>query len=446
MSTRDFERFAGDCGIELEPFQHRASRAIAGPEREIVLSTPRGQGKTSIAAIHALHHLVTTEGAAVYCVAASVPQARILYEAAATFARELEHPNIVYRHHELRWCPDPEEPTRFTRHLRVLGAEAPRLHGLSPTMMFLDELQAIAHDDIYLALATALHKNPNSKLVITSTAASGADTPLGRLRARALAGDVKRRGPVLHARGDGLRWLSWEVPEDAELTIRRIRQANPASWISAEQLREQRQRLPEAAFRRFICNQWTEAENYWLPAGAWQECAVATSFEAGERIVVGIDIGGERADSAVVWINEARHVGCEVLSGDRAVLEIADVVRELAERFAIIECVFDPWRAGQIGQELEQRGIRVSAFPQHDARMIPASQRLYDAVVEGRLVHPNDPRLNAHVAAAVAKHGRRGWRIDKANRADKIDAVVALAMALDRLENRPQPARLVGWL
>ena len=78
--------------------------------------------------------------------------------------------------------------------------------------------------------------------------------------------------------------------------------------------------------------------------------------------------------------------------------------------------------------------------------MIPASQRLYDAIVEGRLVHRTIPAVNAHVAAAVARHGRRGWRLDKAGRADKIDAVVALAMALDRVENRPAPTRLVGWL
>ena len=40
----------------------------------------------------------------------------------------------------------------------------------------------------------------------------------------------------------------------------------------------------------------------------------------------------------------------------------------------------------------------------------------------------------------------QGWRIDKAGRADKIDAVIALCMALDRTENRPAPTRLVGWL
>jgi phage terminase large subunit-like protein len=78
--------------------------------------------------------------------------------------------------------------------------------------------------------------------------------------------------------------------------------------------------------------------------------------------------------------------------------------------------------------------------------MIPALQRLHDAIVERRIVHGDDPRLNAHVAATTARHGRRGWRIDKAARADKIDATVALAMALDRLENRPEPVKLLGWL
>lgn len=43
----------------------------------------------------------------------------------------------------------------------------------------------------------------------------------------------------------------------------------------------------------------------------------------------------------------------------------------------------------------------------------------------------------------VARHGWRGWRLDKAERSDKIDGVVALAMALDRAEHRPEPVRVI---
>jgi hypothetical protein len=57
-----------------------------------------------------------------------------------------------------------------------------------------------------------------------------------------------------------------------------------------------------------------------------------------------------------------------------------------------------------------------------------------------------DPELNAHVHAAVAKHSRRGWRLDKADRASKIDALVTLAMAVDRHAYQPQPVEVVGWL
>ena len=70
-----------------------------------------------------------------YFVAASVPQARIAFESAAEFARRLDDPRIVFRHLELRWCEDPDEPTRFRRHMRVLGAEGPRRHGMTPTPM-----------------------------------------------------------------------------------------------------------------------------------------------------------------------------------------------------------------------------------------------------------------------------------------------------------------------
>jgi phage terminase large subunit-like protein len=107
--TTDFTEFAAHCGVRLENFQKRIVRAALGPEPEFVALLPRGNGKTSLLALIALHHLVTVPGAEVYCAAASREQARILFEAAARYARALGHPNVIFRHLELRFCEDPDE-------------------------------------------------------------------------------------------------------------------------------------------------------------------------------------------------------------------------------------------------------------------------------------------------------------------------------------------------
>jgi hypothetical protein len=78
--------------------------------------------------------------------------------------------------------------------------------------------------------------------------------------------------------------------------------------------------------------------------------------------------------------------------------------------------------------------------------MIPASNALYSAIVEQRIVVPDNAELRQHAAAAVARHGRRGWRIDKAARADNVDAIVALCMALEAAEHKPAEVQLLGWL
>jgi phage terminase large subunit-like protein len=78
--------------------------------------------------------------------------------------------------------------------------------------------------------------------------------------------------------------------------------------------------------------------------------------------------------------------------------------------------------------------------------MGPASERLHAAIVEGRLQHPDNPDLNAHVRAAIARDTPRGWRIDKLKSRDNIDACVALAMAVEAAEQRTPAVELLGWL
>jgi phage terminase large subunit-like protein len=443
-----FETFCERIGLKLEQFQRRIVKATHTPEQELLVMLPRGNGKTTLMAAIALHHLITTRNAAVYCAASSREQARILFEAAAAFTRELEHPNLVVRHLELRWCDNPGEPNVFTRHLRVLAADAPKLHGLTPSLAIIDELHAHPNQEVYLALRTATLKRPGSKLITISTAGQGADTPLGQLRARALGQpNIQRKGAFTMAHGKNMRMLEWSVPNDANIRASyTVKRANPASWITPYALNAQREAIAEVAYRRYHCNQWTAQVGAWLPAGAWQACTGQPEFTRGERIWVGVDVGGERSASAVVYVNERLHVGVETWTGDGAVLEVAAYVAELADQYEIVEATYDPWRAGQMAQEWEQRGITAVEFPQSDARMIPACERLYDAIVQQRLVHPDDPDLNRHVHAAVARQTRRGWRLEKPDRSTNIDAAVAMAMAVQAHAYQPETVELLGWL
>jgi hypothetical protein len=50
------------------------------------------------------------------------------------------------------------------------------------------------------------------------------------------------------------------------------------------------------------------------------------------------------------------------------------------------------------------------------------------------------------LAAAAAKDTQRGWRLEKVHPTANIDAVIALAMALERAEAKPEPVALLGWL
>jgi len=228
------------------------------------------------------------------------------------------------------------------------------------------------------AMQTGLIKRPDAKLLVISTAAAQLDSPLGRMRGRALAQSyVKRTGAVVEARGD-LHWLEWSLPDGEPLDdFAAVKEANPAAYITVADLRRQRSAVPEVTFAQFHACRWGVGEGSWLPPGAWNECVGTPTFTAGEPVWVELDVGAERSASAVAWVNAELQADVAIYHGAGAILEVVDHVRALAREYTLREMAFDPWRMGQAAIELEREGMIVVEFPQTDVRMIPASQTLY---------------------------------------------------------------------
>jgi hypothetical protein len=119
---------------------------------------------------------------------------------------------------------------------------------------------------------------------------------------------------------------------------------------------------------------------------------------------------------AVDVVDLQRHVGPAAVATpapvsrehSRPELRELAATREIADRYDVREAAIDPWRFGAQALDLSAAGLRIVQFPQHDSRLVPASERLSAAILERRLRHPGDPVLDAHVHAAVAKQTRRG--------------------------------------
>ena len=449
---RGFLAFARALDYDLKPFQRRIARAHFDAEREVVAILPRGSAKSTLAALIAVHHVLTTDTPGVYIGAASRDQARVIGGMVRALSR---HPavrdHVIWRTDALRWRDDPKGPAV----LNVVAASGDKAHGWPhPTLIIGDEIWAWADREPTLlgAMMTAMLKNPECRFLGISTAAASLDSPLGRLRARAMAAPhVERKGAVLEAGGDEIRWLEWSVREDGNPeSLAAVAAANPLRTV--DELREQRKRVTEVEWLQFHAGMWGVGSARWLPLGAWQACGAVYEVEPDEPLILGVDVGGSRSATAVVGCvaddQGVRVAVVEIWQGRDAVLKAARYIEQLAEAGRPIrEVVYDPMRFDSEAQRLERdHRLEVVEWPQSETRMTRCSENLHRLIIEERLRHPGVAELDRHVANAAAKPTPRGWRLVKSVETAQIDAVIALAMAAERAEQPASELKFHGWL
>lgn len=126
----------------------------------------------------------------------------------------------------------------------------------------------------------------------------------------------------------------------------------------------------------------------------------------------------------------------EPAEGERVpVADVEQAIRDACRRWRVAEIIADPFRWTRTLQALESEGLPVVEFPHSPSRLTAATGDLYSAATNGKLTHSGDPKLAAHVAAAVVREDARGIRLDKTSRsrnARKIDLAACLVMAHSR--------------
>lgn len=428
--------------VWLRPFQREVVHGLFDEPRprSALLSLPRGNGKSSMAAYLCAYGLYGdgVEGAEVLCVASDERQANIVM---GMVRRIIElSPELEARTH--MYVDRVEVPSTGSV-MRALPSEMAALQGWSPSLCILDELHVVG-PDIWESLDLAAGKRDRSLLLAISTPAAHEDSVMWRLVEQGRA-----------STSYGFYFREWAAPEGCNLDDEAAwHQANPAlgDFLAIDALRSTRQTVRESAFRRFRLGQWAQDDAAWLPAGAWAACTdLDRQLRDGEPVVLGFD-GSDRLDATAlvaVTIEDRPHV--EVLglwesSGEPSyqvpITDVENRIRDACARFSVRQVVCDPFRWRRSMQILAADGLPVVDFPQSPARMVPATARFYQAVVEGQVSHTGDPDLARHVASCHARTDHRGTTIRKESKHStrRIDLAVAAVMALDAAASLPPPA------
>ena len=410
--------------------------------RRALIGLPRKQGKSLMLSAVAVYGMIAGEsGAEVYVVAGDRQQARIIFNEAkqqVQMSPTLSQECKVYR--------DVIEMPRFGSILRVLSSEFKGQAGLNPSLVLFDELWNQGTPDLYDQMTLGSGARIEPLVVSITTAGYDLDTVAGSLYQygkQCAAGEVS--DPSF-----GFWW--WEAKPDCLLDDEsEWRVANPnlsEKLMDIDDMRTAMKQSDESAFRRWRLNQWVRAQESWLPAGAWEQCRSDSPLRNDLPVWVGIDMALKHDSIAVVIAqpqDEKIVTRARIWQPRDEGVDVAAVeahLRSLHGEFEVREFVYDPAYFQRSAEQLSDDGLPMVEFPQSAVRMIPACGNAYEMIVNKKIAHDGSPTFTDQVLSAAQRMTDTGWRLSKGKSKRKIDACIALVMALDRATTRTQTATI----
>ena len=449
---------------------------------------PRKNSKSLLGAGLAVDGIFDEPGAEVYSCAADKDQAKIIFSevrSAVEMSPELDAKQggllKVYR--------DAIEYPAMGSVYRALSSEAFTKEGLNPSRVLFDELHAQPSWELWNVMNQGSDTRAQPLILAISTFgvrtdSSGEDSVCYaqyQYAKKIMSGEVDdpRYGARIYetnAEAKGFDYLDRRVWEAA----------NPAlgDFLDEEKMAAVSRKMPGPDFQTKRLNIWVNSAKAWLPDGAWDQCEDTEAvIEDGAEVCLGFD-GSYNNDSTALVIcrvpdpgrfdpddpqyaaltdEERAALAAGLNAGLRGphldvvqawekptdarpdwtvpILEVEDAIRGACRRWQVREIVCDPARWARTYQVLEEEGLPVVEYPQSPARMVPATQRLFESVMNQSLTHSGDPRLARHMKNAVVRQTSRGLMIFKDAKGSprKIDLAVASIIALDRACTAPEP-------
>jgi phage terminase large subunit-like protein len=325
--------------------------------------------------------------------------------------------------------------------LFVVSAEGPLQHGLEPTCVVFDEVWNQRKRELYEALIGGMLKRPEPIMVCISSAGYSADSLLWEMCKEGESGNNQRLFYQWH-----------DAPEDAPYDDPKTwALANPAlscekPFLMQTGLEDSLAAMHESEFRRWHLGQWTAGEEQWINAPLWDACNAKPELGRKRATILGVDASIRHDSTVVATVQKdagTYHTEFEVwepVEGREVKMElVVEHIRQQCRTFNVTGVCFDPYFMHHAAQILEDEGVPMIEWKQDNARMVPATRTLHEAVVNGKVRHGGHPIARSHALAAGVCETERGLRIKKTAGSGPNDALVALAMAVEWASRQDSP-------
>lgn len=429
--------------------------------RTAYIGVPKKQGKTELAAFLALWFMLASgqPSPGVAVAAASADQADLVFSAASRCV-ELS-PTLS------RVCDV------FAREVTARGVPNAKIRKVAAAGGKLDGMKMVANvkDEVHEWLT----KNQRKVFGMLRGALALADEPMnleittageddGEQDEEAVAPWLRmyRYGKMIESgelvdEAFFFRW--WESPPNTDpKDMEALSRCNPSFGVTVREAfyLDEFGKRTASELLRYYHNRPVETLNIWLEHGTWEACRVerfeldpsapswfgwdASTKRDSTGIVVVQRVDGRLRVKRWSWERPIGPGGEPVKDWKVPRNEVLAKVRELYATLNIVAGGYDPHAIAWVAEDLENEGLALFEWPQTDQHMCPATQGLYEAIIDGVLAHDGDPVLERHIKAAKVKNTPRGGqRLVKSDSGRKIDCAIALVIAIGVMEKRPDP-------
>jgi len=445
------------------------------------LYVPRKNAKSTLAAVIGNFMLAVDGefGAEVYSGATSQDQALEVFRPALLMARAT--PRFLQTYGVSANASNLAVVEKNAKFEPIIGKPG---DGASPSCAIVDEYHEHKTPELYETMQTGMGARSQPLILVITTAGSDISGPCFQHQQeleKVLEGTIEndQRFGIVFTIDEGDDWTSEDV----------LRKANPNYGVSvdAEFLTiQQRDAIADPrkqnVFKTKHLNVWVAAASPWLNLYHLQQAgdpSLKLEDFRGDDCIVGIDLAskqdiaskvflfsreieGERhyyaisrnyVPEAAVQKPESAHYQGWVNSGHLIqtagnminITQIEDDLIEAAETVVLKELAKDPWNSAQLGANLQEAGFEVIDIPQQVRYLSEPMKELQALVDAGRFHHDANPAFVWMLSNVEVKEDRNENIFPRKQRAaNKIDAAVALIIAMNRMLAAVAAAGSVG--